>query len=445
MTPAISSTAEPDQNYSTPSLLESRSQLLPEQGTRKLSSQPWIARLLQPRTGLKVFSGILLLIYAVIPACLYIFLTPESVLLKLSLLSFLAVAAMWIGSTMQLFDARFKTSAVRLKINSNLFHTITWTIFLVFVAITLITASSIPLISAFNGATADALSQERGDFLKSRVGAEMALMYISTILTSTIVPYSIVLLYAGQSRFRHFFAFLFFVFCVSFLAKALFLNLVFPLLICLAIVNKLDKKVVVLGALGSIFILVLSTMLSMGGEQDTSANGIVTSTASEYMSAAYVPASALDYFVWRAFAVPIFTATDTLLVHAQQFGDHPLMGATSSLLSALFGLERINLERYVFEHQFGSWNEIANANTVFIVDAYANFGYAGVIIFGLFVGQIFRWFRLSSDVGFKSLWLLFSFALFNASLIGMLLSNGFFYMIFHALFFSVVSVRKFYG
>lgn len=408
----------------------------------KLNSQSWIAKLLHPQNGLKAFSGVLFFVYVVIPAGIYVFFNPELIFLKLALLSCLAVVAMWLGSMLPLFDSRFKTGAVRLKLNSNLYHTVTWTIFLVFVAVTFITAPSIPLISAFQGASADALSQERGDFLKSRIGAEMALLYISTILTNTIVPYSIVLMYLSRSRFRHLFAFIFFIFCVSFLAKALFLNLALPLLAYFAIVNKLDKKTVVLGGLGSILILVFSTALSLGKAQDPVTN--VATTGAEYMSSVYSPIGSLDYFVWRAFAVPIYTATDTLLVHAQQFGDQPLMGATSSLLSTIFGLERINLERYVFEHQFGSWNETANANAVFIVDAYANFGYIGVVIFGLFVGQIFRWFRLSSDVGFKSLWPLFAFVLFNASLIGMLLSNGFFYMLFHALFFSVASDRKFH-
>jgi hypothetical protein len=423
-----------------PPLLEAHSKRVRTGMLKKLKPQPWIAKLLHPRNGLKAFSGVLLLIYALIPACIYTFFNPELIFLKLSLLSCLAIAAMWLGSLIPLFDSRFKTGAARLELNSNFFHTVTWVIFFVFVTVTFLTAPSIPLISAIQGATADTLSQERGDFLKIRVGAEMALLYISTILTNTIIPYSIVLLYASNSKFRHFLAVSFFIFCISFLAKALFLNLVLPLLAYLAIVNKLNKKAVTIGVLGSILILFFGTALSLGNGDDASFD--FTTTVAEYISATYVPTNPLDYFAWRAFAVPIYTATDTLLVHAQQFGDQPLMGATSSLLSAIFDLERINLERYVFEYQFGEWNEAANANAVFIVDAYANFGYAGVIIFSLFVGQIFRLFRLSSDVGFKSLWPLFAFVLFNASLIGMLLSNGFLYMLFHALFFSVASNRK---
>jgi hypothetical protein len=331
-------------------------------------------------------------------------------------------------------DLQFKPTSFRFKININWFHFIVWTFFLIFVAVTFVTAPSIPIISSLQGASAGELSQERGDFLKGRVGVEIILLYMSTIFTNTLVPYSIILMYLKKYKYRHLFASLFFIFCISFLVKALFLNLILPLLVYFAISNKLNKKIIFVGGLGSILLLIFSTLLSLGEGHDS--GGADPISFVEYMSTDYIPASSLDYFAWRAFAVPVYTASDTLLVHEQQFRDQPLLGATSSFLSALFGLERINLERYVFEHQFGSWNEIANANAVFIVDAYANFGYFGVIIFGLIVGQIFRWFRFSTDVGFQSLWSLFAFALFNASLIGMLLSNGFLYMLFHCLFLS---------
>ena len=421
-----------EKNCSIPPLLKSYVQDVRKPKLKKLNTQSLITKLLHPRNGLKVFSSLLLLIYAVIPACIFIFFNPQPFFLKLSILTCLSVAFMWMGSLMPLLDVQFKARARRITISSNLFHTTTWIIFLVFVAVTLITAPSIPLISAFQGGSADALSQERGDFLKGRAGPAMALSYISTILVSTLLPYSVVLLYAGKSRFRHLLAGLFFLYCISFLAKSLFLNLIFPLLAYLAIVNKLGKKTIAIALIGTVLILIIGTVLSMGGANDTGIN--VVSTGAEYMSAVYVPTNPLDYFIWRAFAVPIYTASDTLFVHAQQFGDQLLMGATSNLLSSIFGLERINLERYVFEYQFGGWNETANANAVFLVDAYANFGYTGVIIFSLIVGQIFRWFRLSVDLGFKSLWPLFAFILFNASLIGMLLSNGFIYMLFHAIY-----------
>lgn len=404
------------------------------------NNQSWISQLFQPRNSLKVFSFILIIIYTLIPLSMYLLFDSEVVFLKLAILTAISVVFLWFGSSITLFDSRFSLNAIRFKLNSNIFHILVWVGFLAFVIITFSTAPSIPILSSLQGASANELSFERGDFLKNRVGAELLLLYMSTIFTNTLVPYSIVLLYLKKSKFRHFFAFLFFLFCISFLAKALFLNLALPLLAYFAITKKLNKKAIVIGTLGPVLILLSSTILSLGGGHDSTVSA--SADNADYMSAQYIPSTPISFVIWRAVAVPIYTATDTLIVHEHQFHDEPLLGATSSLLSAIFGLERINLERYVFEHQFGSWNEIANANAVFIVDAYANFGYLGVIFFGIFIGLIFRWFRLSADVGFQSLWPLFAFVLFNASFIGMLLSNGFLYMLFHSLFLSVVNPKK---
>ena len=390
---------------------------------------------MDPKNGLTVFCTALGLVYGVVPIIVYFLILPESTFLHLALLTLVAIVSLVLGSRVSIFDHRFRGTEPRIAIDSFAFHFVGWSIFLAFIAVTLATAPSIPLISAIRGASSEVLSQERGEFLKGRTGVWIALLYLSTFLTSTIIPYSIVLLYASGSRFRHVFAGLFFVFCVSFMQKALFLNLVLPLLAYLAITRKLPTRAAVSSVLTSVVILFLATYLSLGDDApgDTR-DGI---GALDYFSAAYAPTNPIEYFGWRAFAVPIFTATDTLLVHAQEFGGRYLLGASSSLVSSLFGMERINIERYVFEHQFGWWNELANANAVFITDAYVNFGYLGVVVFAFVIGQVFRWFRLSKDVGFKSLWPLFAFTLFSAPLIGMLLSNGFLYMLFHASFLKI--------
>lgn len=183
------------QNCARPPFLESRSQLLRKRASRKTDSQPWMARLNNQENGLKTYSGLLLIIYVAIPAFMYVFLFSDAKFLKLSLLSCLALAAMWLGSLASLFDSRFKTRAVRLKLNSDLFHALTWIILLVFLLVTFITAPSIPLISELQGATADAIGQERGDFFKIGIDAEIALLYISKILVSAVTSCSIVSLH----------------------------------------------------------------------------------------------------------------------------------------------------------------------------------------------------------------------------------------------------------
>ena len=397
-----------------------------------------LTRLLDPANSLTVFCVALGIVYGLIPLAAYLFVIPEPSFLRLAWLTSLAVMGLLIGSKVSLFDGQFGPRALRIAVPATAFHATTWLVFLVFVAVTFLTAPSIPLISALQGASADSLSQERGDFLKGRAGAGIALLYISTFLTNTIAPYSVVLLYATKSRYRHFLAGIFFLFCISFMQKALFLNLVLPLLALFAIQSRLQIRPALGVVSGTLVVLLVSTYLSLG----ETGEGAAAVQGGDYLSASYIPSNPLDYFAWRAFAVPIFTATDTLLVHTEQFGGKLLLGATSSLIASTFGMERINIERFVFEYQFGSWNEIANSNAVFITDAFVNFGHAGVLALAVFVGIIFRWFHISRDVGFKALWPLFAFILFSAPLIGMLLSNGFLYMLFHAFFIKIVPSSK---
>ncbi len=385
-------------------------------------------RLFSPGVGLYLFAGLLLLVYAVVPTIAYFTLAENEALLQLALICVIAVAAMLVGARIPLFDARFRPEAQRIAIPEDQFILGTWVAMVVFVVVTFATAPTIPILSALSGAGAD-LSQERGEFLKGRQGAGAVLIYISTFLTNTVVPYSIIVLYAAKSRWRHVAGLLFFCFCISFLQKALFLNLVLPMLAFMALAGRLKGKsfLSIIGACAGL--LIVTTALSVATEaSDTAA------ISGDYLSALYVPTGPLDYFLWRTFAVPIFTAVDTLIVHAEQFGGRPLLGATSSLLASITGVERINLERFVFEHQFGSWNDIANSNAVFITDAFVNFGQIGVVLFGLAVGVVFRCFEKSKDIAFKCMWPLFAFVLFSSPLIGMMFSNGFLYMLIHALF-----------
>lgn len=405
-------------------------------GSRRIARSNWGEWLLHPRNGMRIFCTTLFVVYAAIPVLVYLTFDQQETLLRLAVITLLGLAGILLGSQITMFDRRLTNRAPRLVISPKVFVAITWCVFLLFVIVTFATAPTIPVLSAFGGVDSDFLSQERGDFLKGREGAGLALLYISTFLVNTVVPYTILLLYLRSSRWRHLAAAVFFLFCISFLQKSLFLNLVLPLMALFATKGQLRGAKTIGWITFSLAVLIGSTYLSVAG------SGVRLGQINQYLSALYSPSSPLDYFFWRLFAVPIFTATDSLLVYAQQFQSTPLLGATSSFISFLFDMQRVNLERFVFEHQFGSWNDIANANAVFLIDGYVNFGWGGVLLFGMVVGLVFRLFRRSKDPAFQALWPLFAFVLFSAPLIGMLLSNGFLYMILHALFIRVAPRRE---
>ncbi|WP_201189592.1 hypothetical protein [Pseudomonas fluorescens] len=393
------------------------------------------------RVAVFLFVVAVSLVYMFLPMFVNFTLLPSEFFLKLSLVTFLSVLGILIGYNVPIFDSRFKPRALRVRVDARVVHAFVWSIFIVFMLVTLYTAPAIPLVSAIKGADTAELSFQRGEFLKGRDGAEIALVYISTIFVSSLLPYSIAKMFIDNQRYRYFFLLIFFAYSISFLQKALFLNALLPLFYIASQKYKISLSKAVIIILGCGVILYLVTILAAGASASPGpvmeSGGILSA---DFYSSRYLPSGALDHLIWRIVAVPMFTASDTLLVLKQQFNDSPLLGATSSFFSMLFSLDRVNIEKLVFEYQW-SWNETANSNAVFFIEGFANFSWVGVWFYSFFVGQTFRWFNKSDDYAFKSLWLIYFLCLFSGGLIGTLLSNGFLLMFF-ANFFLVVRSKK---
>ena len=382
------------------------------------------------RLAVWLFILLLLMTYALLPTVVNAF-VPNPYFLELAQLTTVACASIAVGNSLPLFDRRLAGGAARLLMPANTFHSVIWWVFTAFLLVTFLTAESIPVVSAMRGATTNELSQQRGDFLKGRTGIESALVYISTLFVSALLPYSLSCLYQQKSRYRFLLTGLFLAYSISFLAKALFINVILPLLYLFAQSEQVSTKRL-FGIIGSsALILYLVTLLAFGGETQFDLEG--AAVAGDFFGAGYLPTGAVDHLLWRVFAVPMFTASDTLVVFAETFNRQNLWGATSSFLAALMGFERIPLEKLVFEYQW-SWNDIASSNAVYIADAYVNFGWTGLAIMSMFVGQSLRWFSKSRDTAFKSLWMIYCLTIFSSGLIGTLLSTGYALMFIFALF-----------
>lgn len=395
-------------------------------------------RLFDARTAPILFITAMAGIYLALPLGVDAFFLSNPYFVQLATLTAVACTCIGIGYRLPLFDQRFSAHATRIRIDAKSFHLTVWGTFGIFLVITLVTADSIPLVSAFRGATASELALQRGDFLKTRTGAEAALIYLSTLFVSALLPYSLALHFIQRSKFRFLLLAIFLAYSLSFLQKALFINVLFPLLYLAAQGSKgsTTKVMAIVGS--SVALLFAVTLLAFGGADGPASEAAVAASDADYFIATYLPANSVEHLVWRSTAVPMFSASDTLVVHSEQFGGQPLWGATSSFFAGLFGLERVNMERLVSEYQWG-WSDIANTNSVYTTEAFVNFDWAGVIAFSLLIGQMLRWFSRSRDEAFKALWPIFCFAIFTSGLIGTLLSNGYVVIFLIALFARVAS------
>lgn len=337
----------------------------------------------------------------------------------LSVITFCGCIGVALGRVSPLLDFFINGGLRRVVVSSTALHAIIWSFFLLYCAYAVLTAEAVPLVSMLAGADELALNEQRGGFLKARTGYESALIYISTVFVSVLLPFSLSSLFLRKSRWRFMCFFIFLTYSLSFMQKALFLNVILPLAYVFWYLNILDYRKLmffIFGAFGLLFFLVAASVSAQSQQ--------IAFDLSDFFSAAYTADGGLDYLIWRVVGVPLFSASDTLHVFFDQFFGEHLFGATSSFFSSLFFLERINLERIVFAYQW-SWNDTANANSFYMVDSYVNFGFLGVFIYSFIVGQIFRFFAVSENVAFKSIWPVFCINIFNGSLVPTLLGNGF--------------------
>jgi hypothetical protein len=373
----------------------------------------------------------LIVTYVLSPLAIYNFFGLDFAYLKFSGISLFAVICLIVGAFFPLLDFSFNKKIQKFAINGLYFCTIIWLVFLVFAILAWATSPQIPLIAALNGADAETIAVLREKFLKSREGWQSSFVYINALLTCALIPYSLALLFLNNVRWRWLAATLFFIYCLSFMEKAYFLKCFIPLFYLTMqgfIKTRIPIKLIVVVPWLVIFAI---TFLSGSGTNLDINN-------ESFFSASYIPQSPWHHLLWRIVAIPLVTSVDSIRVFYDQFGGEYLNGFTSSFISKIFSEDRIDFERLVFAEQWGQ-NETGtgSSNSVYIIEAFVNFGWIGVLIFSFITGQIMRIFAISKDKAFKSLWILFAFGVYSSGLIGTLLSNGFILVFIMQIFFRV--------
>ena len=397
-----------------------------------LNKVHWIQVLASPRAGAALLGCAIFFTYAVLPLVLgSINSGADSSYFILAALATFAVASLAMGASISLFDSWFSGRQRRVTIGMYGFNTCLWGVFVFFVFFAWWTAPKIPLLAALTGADSATVAVLREQFLKAREGWQASFVYVNAILSGALIPYSLALMFVNQTRRRWFAASLFLLYSLSFMEKAYFLKALLPLFVLAAqgrVRIGISPKMLFVVALG---VVLAMTFISGAGSSEGT-------TDVSFFSVDYLPGGVIDHIAWRLFAIPLLTALDAVKLFENYFDGHFLLGGTSSFISGVFGIEHVEFERLVYSFQWGQ-NETGtgSANSVFITEAFVNFGWAGVFVFGLIVGLLMRLFARSQDKAFQALWPLFALGLYSAGLIGLLLSNGFVLLFFVILFFRI--------
>ncbi|NWJ41646.1 MAG: hypothetical protein HXX12_11840 [Geothrix sp.] len=374
-----------------------------------------------------LFLILLVLIYAVGSLVLHFYM--DSIYaLQFAGITVVGALAFFLG-----WQVKIRARMPLLQLDVDQFILLLWVPFLIFAVVAWSTAEQIPLVAALGGADSETISILREQFFKARPGWQASFVYIHAILTGALIPYSIAKAFFDHHRLR-WALFLFFLFyCITFMEKAYFLKAMFPL-IYLVFQGRIRLRIKPIQLLAITFSILLLVTYFSGSRGEV----MKPEDSDVFFSMNYAAAGPLQHLLWRSVAIPIITAVDSLRTFYETFGGEYFRGATTSVFSWLFGLKNIQFERAVFFAQGGqNATETGSANAVYLVEAFINWGYTGVVIISFIAGALLRFMVISDDEPLKALWILFAMGLFVAGLVGILFSNGFLLLFLMAFFVKI--------
>lgn len=404
------------------------------------------ATLVRPKNQPTLFALYIFIFYFTAPACIYSY-NNDGFFLKLAGLGLISSGVIQVSNIF--FTNRTKILS-RVPIKSSVFTWLTMIIFCLFIIVTSYTASSIPILKALTGYSASELSDSREQFLKGREGIFSVLVFLNAILTTTFVPYILVLNFLLRKRIKFLIIGLFAVYSILFLSKAFFLRWALPLA-SFYTTDKLTKgKQIKLSAIiiTSLLLIICNIFLAKMGNMNSEEQDYFDDVG-YYFSSDFTrelnQSSGGKFLIWRAVSVPIFTAVDSIKVFNDYYQNDHLHGATNGTLSLLLSQTRVRFERIVFAYQYrrGFETGTKSSNAVFFIEAYVNFGITGIVIFSIVVSWLLVNFGHSSNYALSSISPLLVFFLFNGGLLGLLLGNGVVFFLICYFYFS--SREKTYG
>jgi hypothetical protein len=321
-------------------------------------------------------------------------------------------------------------------------------VYILLIIYALLTAPKIALWESINGASAENIALAREVFLKDRAGSEIFLVYLNAIFSNALMPYVLALIYLKKTPYRHILLTIFLISLLPSLEKGLAIKACLPLAI-IAFNGYLSRRTgYLIIFLMIIFIYGVTNLSKMGAQQNIQdypdgirsnlsqeipqekhcADKVKKYTLQDYQTCKYDPLGSgnqLIYLANRVLWIPYITAYDWLgYFHKIKSGRH-LNGQTSQLISILTGKPKIEMEKEVFIYQYGAGGpKTASANAVFLVDAFVNFGWLGVLLSAILVAILTFFVVCFDNPAMKACFFYFAYQLSIGSILGVMFSGG---------------------
>jgi hypothetical protein len=332
-------------------------------------------------------------------------------------------------------------------------------LFTVYVAYT---APAVPLFDAVRQEGIDVLALGRETFLRARTGWESGLNYAYAMFRSFLMPFAVCMLYHKRLRMRHVVLIAFLVSLMLTLEKSVAIFALLPvfylfaqrqnyrgaaMIVVLTLLSMGTTAYLARGGVSSVPVVVMTSdgKIQSATESNLDPHNLPKNAKiiqDPRQSMAYLPKqyniftgdSQIEYILNRIFYIPYITAHEWIRYQDERLNGGHTYGRSISLIAYIMGEPKINLEREVFNFQWGQNNTgTGTANSAYFIDAVLNIGVLGCFLYTFVTACIIRMATLSRlRVMEACIFVPTLFLLFN-SLTAMIFSGGLFLMIIFSL------------
>lgn len=313
----------------------------------------------------------------------------------------------------------------------------------------LVTSEKIAIVESLRGANGEEIGLAREMLFKARVGPERFLVYANALISSAFLPFAVCMAFLEKKKYRFVLLILISISLIPSLEKAALMKIYLPLII-LGMNRYISLRTTLILA-GILLVFIFgAAKLTKAGHMSASSSLVELEKSSENFGFAASETSVFKsllseapqadvhrfelvsagnpfgFIINRTFWIPYITAYDWLVFSKNFLKSELLTGRTSSTVSALTGQSHVDMDKAVFAMEFTGGKIVCSgsANAVYLVDAFVNFSWLGVLVAAFLVALVTRFLEISANPAFLSCYYYYLFVLSGGSLFGVLFSNG---------------------
>ena len=363
----------------------------------------------------------------------------DFIVLGLSILCLIPWGAIYFFNELFIIKHKFKVVVTSRAVN--FFHLLAWSLVLFSIGVLWFLSGSLPLLEALIGADAGAIYESRINFDLNKSSYFLLPVYLFIFSSTYLLPLSVLIHFIDQRKNKWIVLVFAFVLVSVGFSKLAFIKIALPVMFYFLVHKRLAcffravmVSVIFFSSICLLYLGVIGKTLNGNVNDLFSGSSINSTETSSRLDENYIlGSSGVNQLLGRALWIPYITAKKWIDFYEKEnlYLTQPII--TNRTIAWLVGAEYVQLERKVFNYQFGLKDSEMQgyANTSYFVDAWVKFGKFGFGIICFLVPTTLIFFIKNFHINYLGIILfMIPFLVGGGSYISLLISGSILFVFF---------------